>query len=157
MIRNLARAACAAALVILVAGGCAWLNKSSAPTPERDASLKDEAATVSREEIARESDKDIQKVLAGRVSGVEVSRTAGGGIAVRIRGASSFYANTQPLYILDGSPITPGPDGSLTGLNPHDIESIKVLKDAPDTAIYGVRGANGVIVITTKRPGKRSE
>jgi TonB-dependent SusC/RagA subfamily outer membrane receptor len=155
MIAKTARAALSAALVVLVTGGCGWLNKSSAPRPERDVSLKEEASTVSGDEIARESDKDIQKALAGRVSGVEVNRTSSGGIAVRIRGASSFYAGTQPLYILDGSPISPGPDGSITGLNPHDIESIKVLKDAPDTAIYGVRGANGVIVITTKRPGKR--
>lgn len=90
----------------------------------------------------------------GRVPGVLVERAPGGGVAIRIRGAASFYASTQPLYVLDGAAIDPGPNGALTGLNPHDIATIQVLKDPADTAIYGVRGANGVIVITTKRPGR---
>src|SRR5438309_92172 len=87
-------------------------------------------------------------------SDLAVSRTADGGIAVRIRGAASFNASAQPLYVVDGIPMQPGPNGSLTGINPYDIESIQVLKDAADTAIYGMRGANGVIVIKTKRPGR---
>jgi TonB-dependent SusC/RagA subfamily outer membrane receptor len=106
---------------------------------------------VSSEELKREPGQDIEKVLAGRVAGVVVNRTADGGIAVRIRGTTSLYGSNDPLYIVDGLPIQPGPNGSLTGINPHDIESIKVLKDAADTAIYGSRGANGVIVIKTKR------
>jgi TonB-dependent SusC/RagA subfamily outer membrane receptor len=93
-------------------------------------------------------------VLSGRVAGVVVTRASDGGLAVRIRGSSSIAGNNQPLYVLDGMPITPGPGGSLTGLNPSDIESIKVLKDAAETALYGSRGANGVIVIKTKRPPK---
>ena len=75
----------------------------------------------------------------------------GGGIAVRIRGASSFNGSNEPLYVLDGFPMTPGPGGALTGINPYDIASIDVLKDAASTAIYGSRGANGVILIETKR------
>jgi TonB-dependent SusC/RagA subfamily outer membrane receptor len=73
-----------------------------------------------------------------------------GSISVRIRGASSFYSGTEPLYVLDGIPIQPGPRGALTGINPNDIESIEVLKHPPATSLYGVRGANGVIVIKTK-------
>ena len=86
-----------------------------------------------------------------------MSRAADGGIAVRIRGVSSFYGNNEPLYVLDGMPIQPGPNGSLTGINPYDIESIKVLKDPADTAIYGIRGANGVIVIKTKTARRSSQ
>jgi TonB-dependent SusC/RagA subfamily outer membrane receptor len=153
MIRRLARAALPATLSLLVLGGCGWASQSASPAPEPAPSLKDDASTVTADDLAREADRDFQKALAGRVSGVDVSRTTGGGISIRIRNASSFYAGTQPLYILDGSPITPGADGTIVGLNAHDIEYIKVLKDAPDTAIYGVRGANGVIVIKTKRPG----
>jgi TonB-dependent SusC/RagA subfamily outer membrane receptor len=133
------------------------MGGSSTPAPEPAPSLKDDASTVSGEELDGERDRDIMEALAGRVSGVDIARTTGGGISVRIRGSTSFYSSGEPLYILDGSPIRPGPDGSLVGLNPHDIESIRVLKDAPDTAIYGVRGANGVIVIKTKRPGNRSQ
>lgn len=110
--------------------------------------------TVTSEEIRRQgaSDQPIEKVLQGRVAGVTVSRSADGSIAVRIRGGTSVYGNSEPLYVLDGMPIQPGPNGTLTGINPYDIESIQVLKDPADTAMYGVRGANGVIVIKTKKP-----
>ena len=90
----------------------------------------------------------------GRFPGVLVERTAEGGVAVRIRGPGSFYGGTEPLYVLDDIPIQPGPNGSLSWLNPHDIASIQVLKNPTDTAIYGMRGANGVIVIKTRRPGQ---
>jgi TonB-dependent SusC/RagA subfamily outer membrane receptor len=110
--------------------------------------------TVTSEDIERNPGQPIERVLQGRFAGVEVTRTADGGIAVRIRGATSFNASTAPLYVVDGIPIEPGPNGALTGINPNDIESIEVLKDAADTAMYGMRGANGVIVIKTKRPGR---
>ncbi len=109
---------------------------------------------MTSEDLERNPGQPIERVLQGRFAGVEVSRTPDGGIAVRIRGATSFNASTQPLYVVDGIPMQPGPNGSLTGINPYDIESIQVLKDAADTAIYGMRGANGVIVIKTKRPGR---
>ncbi len=89
-----------------------------------------------------------------RFPGVQVNQTSDGGIAVRIRGTTSIRGNNEPLYVIDGVPIQPGPGGSLTGINPYDIESIEVLKDAASTAIYGVRGANGVIIIKMKQPGQ---
>lgn len=134
----------------VVTVGCAGQPaKAERPSP-RDKS------TVTSEEIQRStaSDQPIEKVLEGRVAGVTVSRAPDGGIAVRIRGGSSIYGNNEPLYVLDGIPIQPGPGGSLTGINPYDIESIRVLKDAADIAMYGSRGANGVIVIKTKRSAK---
>jgi TonB-dependent SusC/RagA subfamily outer membrane receptor len=88
-----------------------------------------------------------------RFPGVEVARRPGGGVAIRIRGPSSFYSNTEPLLVVDGVAMNEG-DASMSWLNPHDIASITVLKNPAETAIYGVRGANGVIVVTTKRPGK---
>lgn len=111
------------------------------------------ANTVRADDIQRQPGESIEQILAGRVAGVDVSRTPDGGISVRIRGAASFTGSTQPLYVIDGMPIEPGPNGSLTGINPHDIESIKVLKNPADVGLYGIRGANGVIVIKTKRPG----
>ena len=93
----------------------------------------------------------LEQLLAGRISGVIVTAVSpGGGISVRISGPTSFSLNQQPLYVVDGVPIEPGPNGTLSWLNPHDIESIAVLKYESDTAIYGVRGSNGVIVIKTK-------
>lgn len=107
------------------------------------------SGSIVTEDIQRNPGQPIETVLQGRFAGVEVARTSQG-IAVRIRGAASVYAGTQPLYVLDGMPFQPGPNGVLTGINPYDIESIQVLKTPAETAIYGMRGANGVIVIKTK-------
>jgi TonB-dependent starch-binding outer membrane protein SusC len=91
----------------------------------------------------------VEDLLRGRVAGVQVLDTPGG-LAVRIRGTSSIMGGNDPLFVVDGMPLAPGPGGT-TGLNPSDVESIEVLKDASATAIYGTRGANGVVLITTKR------
>ncbi|MDT7855778.1 TonB-dependent receptor [Rubrivirga sp. S365] len=106
-------------------------------------------------------------LIEGRVAGVNVVETSGepgAGVSIRIRGGTSIAASNEPLYVVDGIPIsganvTPGGSGEvgtspprnpLTLLNPNDIESITILKDASATAIYGSRGANGVVLITTK-------
>jgi TonB-dependent SusC/RagA subfamily outer membrane receptor len=93
----------------------------------------------------------VEELIQGRFAGVEVVRLAGGGFSLRIRGAGSFMSSNEPLYVLDGVPLPQAPGGALVGVAPHDIERIEVLKDASSTALYGVRGANGVILITTKR------
>jgi len=92
-----------------------------------------------------------EELLAGRFPGVEVIPLAGGEFSVRIRGGSSIMGSNEPLYVIDGMEISPGPGGALVGINPADIATIEVLEDAGSTALYGVRGSNGVIVITTKR------
>ena len=94
----------------------------------------------------------IEEMLRGQVAGVEVSQRQGS-LVIRIRGGGGFgYGEADPLFVIDGLPIEHGADGALVGLNPRDVQSIRVLKNASDTAIYGSRGANGVILITTKRP-----
>lgn len=113
------------------------------------------SADITSDDIGQAPGQSVAEHLKGRVAGVTVTTNAEGGIAVRIRGASSVYGNNEPLYVLDGMVITPGPGGSLTGVNPYDIESIQVLKNPADTAIYGMRGANGVIVIKTKLAARR--
>ncbi|CAM4011114.1 TonB-linked outer membrane protein, SusC/RagA family [Pedobacter westerhofensis] len=92
--------------------------------------------------------------LQGKVAGVQIAQSSGQpgrGVEFRIRGAASFYASNQPLIIVDGIPVT----GSINNINPNEIESYSVLKDASATALYGSRAANGVILITTKhaKPG----
>ncbi len=109
------------------------------------------STTITSSEVRARPHEPIESLLKGRVSGVQVSLTPSGDLSVRIRGATSFYAGSEPLYVLDGIPIQAGPGGALTGINPYDIESIEVLKNPAETALYGVRGANGVIVIKTKR------
>ncbi|MCC3152618.1 TonB-dependent receptor [Hymenobacter sp. BT770] len=106
----------------------------------------------------------VDQALQGRAAGVQViqnSGTPGGGISVRVRGAASIGASNEPLYVVDGLPVSPGntsqlaSGGQLTNglndINPNDIESIEVLKDAASAAIYGSRASNGVVLITTKR------
>jgi TonB-dependent SusC/RagA subfamily outer membrane receptor len=107
------------------------------------------ASTVVPSEDEKNVARDLSDLLRGRTAGVEVSQS-GGGVRVLIRGPSSFLADNTPLYVVDGIPISPGPDG-VVPVNPRDVRSITVLKDAGSTAIYGSRGANGVIVIETGR------
>jgi TonB-dependent SusC/RagA subfamily outer membrane receptor len=87
----------------------------------------------------------VEDLLAARFPGVEVIG-GGTGASVRVRGSTSLVGNNEPLYVLDGMPVS-----SLVGINPRDVARIEVLKDAGSTAAYGIRGANGVILITTKR------
>ncbi|NLR91109.1 SusC/RagA family TonB-linked outer membrane protein [Flammeovirga agarivorans] len=115
----------------------------------------------------------VDEVLQGRMAGVQVTSNSGqpgSGISVKIRGTNSLRGNNEPLYIVDGIVISSagedtnsafsdgnedqGVQNGLAGINPRDIESIEVLKDASATAIYGSRGANGVVLITTKKGNK---
>lgn len=89
------------------------------------------------------------QALQGKTAGVQVQQTSkapGGSISVRVRGSNSISSTNEPLYVVDGFPSTEG-----LNINPNDIESMQILKDASATAIYGARGANGVVLITTKR------
>lgn len=130
---------------------CAHSNSPPAPSPSTAATASPDTSsgTVTTEVPARQRASTVEQMLEGRFPGVIVSSVTGGGVSIQIRGPTSFYLNQEPLYIVDGVPVQPGPKGALSWLNPRDIESIAVLKDA-DAAIYGVRGANGVIVIKTK-------
>jgi TonB-linked SusC/RagA family outer membrane protein len=121
-------------------------------------------STVKAADIANAPILSPEQALQGRAPGVQVTQssgTPGGGISVRVRGPSSIGASNQPLYIVDGVPINTGSytqlaaggqlTNSLGDINPSDIESLEVLKDAAATAIYGSRASGGVVLITTKR------
>jgi TonB-dependent SusC/RagA subfamily outer membrane receptor len=128
---------------------------SPRPQPEKSAQPSSGSSTVTANEIAQQPGKPIEEILAGRIAGVQVGRNGEGALTVRIRGVSSLNSSNEPLYVIDGIPIQAGPGGSLAGINPSDIESIRVLKDAIATSEYGSRGANGVIIIKMKKPGPR--
>jgi TonB-dependent starch-binding outer membrane protein SusC len=140
-------------VLVGASSACHHRNTAAAAAPPPPATAAP-SATVTADDIAKAPGRSIEEVLADRFPGVTVIRAAGGGFAVRIRGGSSINSDNTPLYVLDGVVIDPGPNGYLTGINPEDIESIQVLKEPAETAQYGVRGANGVIVITTKQPGQ---
>lgn len=117
-------------------------------------------------DLMKSSPVTLEKGLQGRLSGVNVvsnDGAPGGGISIQIRGVNSFQGSTEPLYVIDGVPVSdsnddtinfdseaPNYNNALSSLNPNDIASVEILKDASATAIYGSRGANGVVLITTK-------
>ena len=136
----------------LLAGLAAGCAHSSRPAGDNVSPARESArTTVTADDLRRSPGEPIEKVLMGRFPGVIVTRAADGGVSVRIRGGSSIAGGNEPLSVVDGVAIQPGPNGSLSGFSPEDIESIKVLKDPAETAMYGMRGSNGVIVIKTKR------
>ena len=102
-------------------------------------------------EVATEDTRRVESMLRGQLAGVQVAETPTG-LAVRIRGASPTTGG-YPLFVVDGLPLQVGSDGVLQGINPRDVRSIEVLKNASDTAMYGSRGLNGVVLITLKESG----
>ncbi len=124
---------------------------------------RDEAGAISTirgKEIENLPNPSLDKALQGRAAGVLVQSNSGipgGGINVRIRGTGSFLAGTQPLYVIDGVQLNTRSDANYTEsnplafLNPNDIESIDILKDAASAAIYGAQASNGVVIVTTKK------
>jgi TonB-linked SusC/RagA family outer membrane protein len=114
--------------------------------------------SVTAKEIATTPVTGLDQAMQGRAAGVQVSQNngaPGGGVSIRVRGVGTVTGSAEPLYVVDGIPFYSDSDGSngnlLNTINPADIASIDILKDASATAIYGSRGANGVVIITTKR------
>ena len=108
--------------------------------------------TVNAAQFNKGNISDVAQLLQGKVAGLSISRPGGnpnGGFTIRLRGLSTLGANTQPLVVIDGQI---GAD--INTVDPNDIQSIDVLKDAASAAIYGTRGSSGVIIITTKKGGR---
>jgi TonB-linked SusC/RagA family outer membrane protein len=137
---------------------------------QKKSDLTGAVATIKSDDIKQLPIATLQEGLQGRVAGVQVAQTSGApgaNLTVRIRGSNSIQYGNDPLYVIDGFPISAssgtgnvGASGNfgqnqgtspLAFINPEDIESITVLKDASATAIYGARGANGVVIVTTKK------
>jgi TonB-dependent SusC/RagA subfamily outer membrane receptor len=142
---------------VLLAGGCGPAAKG--PEPNTGSAADSGAVEVHEGRRGAADSREwrgsnparVEDLLVGRFAGVDVTRVPGGGLSVRIRGASSIIGGGEPLYVIDGQTIEPGPGGALMGINPQDIARIQVRKDAGDIAFYGARGGNGVVLITTKR------
>jgi len=136
---------------------------------QRKSDLTGSVVSLRKEDFNKGVTTSVAQLIQGRAPGVQVTQSSGapgGGVSIRIRGSSSINAGNEPLYVIDGLLIdnspsitangtgftgSPPPSNPLNALNPSDIESVEILKDASATAIYGSRGANGVILITTKR------
>ncbi len=115
------------------------------------------AKAVDGDQITKQATSDVTNALQGKMAGVQVvngSGQPGTGASIRVRGIGSINGGITPLYVVDGAPYD---ESSVNLISSYDIESITVLKDAAATAIYGARGANGVVLITTKSGGKESK
>lgn len=149
MIENVSMTEDAIALNEVVAIGYASMKRSD---------LTGAVTSVSSDMISKLNPTSIDQALQGRAAGVVMIQNngmPGGGSSVQIRGLNSINGSNEPIYIIDGVTISGNTgtdtDNALSSINPSDIESMEVLKDASATAIYGAQGANGVIIITTKR------
>lgn len=135
----------------------------------RKADVTGAVQRIGRDDLTRDNPINILQAMQGKLAGVNVTQNdgaPGAGLSIRVRGSNSFLGGTEPLYVIDGVPFNNSNSGStpssigedekqtinvLSFLNPNDIESIDILKDASATAIYGSRGANGVVLITTRK------
>lgn len=137
---------------------------------QKKSDLTGAVTSLSPDDMNPGANASVDQLMLGRAAGVQINQASsepGGGLAIRIRGSNSLNASNEPLYVIDGFPIDNSPNLSsggiagvsnnesprnpLNALNPGDVQSIEILKDASATAIYGSRGANGVILITTKK------
>lgn len=125
----------------LGAAGCA--TGGTAPAGERDAAGEPDA--LARSAIT------VEDMMVGRFPGVRVYQSADGGVRIRLWGPGSLGSNQEPLYVVDGMTVQVDRGRGLYWLNPADVADIEVLKDVSAMAMYGVRGANGVVVITTRQ------
>ncbi len=117
---------------------------------QRKKDLTGAVSSISSKSIENVPITRLDQIIQGRASGVQVSQTQsqpGGTVSLRIRGTNSINSSNEPLFVIDGFPGA----GNLSSINPNDIQSIDILKDASSIAIYGARGANGVVIVTTKK------
>jgi TonB-dependent SusC/RagA subfamily outer membrane receptor len=117
--------------------------------PARDVTAA--VGSVDVESSGMEHFTRMEDMLTGRVAGLEVLRRPDGQFSLRVRGTASVLGSSEPLVVIDGMSINSDGADVLAGLSPRDVQRVDVLKDAGATAIYGSRGANGVVVVTTRR------
>ena len=157
-------------MIILMEPDLAQLEEVTISVGYFDVSKKDLSGSISQiktEQLEKNRGSSLENLLQGQVAGVVINESSepGGGVGISIRGTNSILGGTQPLYVLDGIPISPISDAegnttsgnaqtSMNFINPNDIEKIEILKDAAATAVYGARGANGVVLITSKSANK---
>lgn len=132
-------------LSIALLSGCGRASKGPAPS-------QNPTPLVTAEDIEQAPGMSIEQLLMSRVPGLTVTRAPDGHFVLHLRGGgNSLYGEQEPLVVVNGIALEPMSNAHLASLNPKDIETIEVLRDAVTTAMYGARGANGVIVIKTKR------
>jgi|GEM_PF-1221615 len=143
-----------AALAVAACGGGKAKTARQTPAAGDVPSTMPSGATVGDRDVQGQRAARLEEMFAGRFPGVQVF-PSGGGVLVRVRNAGGFSSNGEPLFVLDGQPLAQG-NGGVIDVNPNDIARIEVLRSPTDLAMFGSRGGNGVVRITTKRARKPS-
>lgn len=133
----------AACLLLVSFAACGHRSRAERQAPPN-------VTMITAEDIDRAPGLSLEQLLVTRVPGVSLTRAPDGHSIIHIRGTSTIMGEQEPLFILNGIPLDNPVSGHLAAISPRDIEYIQVLRDAASTAMYGLRGANGVIVIKTK-------
>lgn len=144
-----ARAAVTLLVLLGFSAGCSYGNSHGVPAATPQRSPSEEPSSV---------EDPIARLMQAKTPGLSITRTQSGSIAVQVvQGQTSFYGSSEPLFLVDDVPYRPGAGGELIGINPYDIDSITLLRRPEEISMYGVRGANGVVVIKMKKAGKSSD
>jgi len=131
--------------LLLVLTACSQ-RKGAAPT----ADSRPPNTVLTADDIRRSPGQSLEQLLLARVPGLTIERAADGHSKLVLRGKNTILGDDEALFVVNGIPLGPAVSGNLAAINVHDIETVQVLRDAVATSAYGVRGANGVIVIRTK-------
>ena len=131
--------------VFLLAGCSRPSSRSESARPSRSSEV-----VLTAEDIQRSPGQSLEQLLLAHVPGLTLTRAPDGRVILHLRGSTTFMGEEEPLFVVNGIPLGPNASGNLSAINPLDIDTVRVLRDAAATAIYGMRGANGVIVIQTK-------
>src|SRR5437870_885501 len=115
-----------------------------------DAHHRPTGTVLTAEDIQRPPGQSLEQLLLARVPGLTMTRAGDGHAVLHLRGTTTLLGDEGPLFVVKGIPLGPNA-GNLAAIDPHDIETVQVLRDAASTAAYGIRGANGVIIIRTKQ------
>src|SRR5258708_1281926 len=140
-----------AALVLVIGvAACAHQPASTQPIgPQAAAPQRSRNSVVDSTIIASNAGQPLEKIIADHVAGVRLGHTADGSLSVQIRGASGYANEGQPLYIVDGNPMSPG--AGLSAINPMDIAPIQALRAPASLSMYGTRASNGVVIFKMKK------
>ena len=135
-----------ACMTFIALAGCASHSRSAATSPKPSP-----ANTITADDIDHAPGLSLEQLLLSRIPGLSLTRASDGHFVIHVRGSSSLAGEEEPLFVVNGIPLSTPIGGNLASINPRDIEYIRVLRDAAETALYGLRGTNGVILIKLKQ------
>ena len=137
-------------LVILSMPGCS--HRGATPPSTESIDPRPPGTVLTADDIRANPGQSLEQLLLARVPGLTAVRAPDGRTILTLRGTTTLLGDDEPLFVVNGIPLAPNSSGNLNAIDLHDIQTVQVLRDAASTAAYGVRGANGVIIIRTKQP-----